>query len=373
MKKWLWIALCALWAAGLVACSATAQEGTLVVMTHDSFDISAEVIAEFEAQHDAKVTILKSGDAGEALNRVILSKNTPLADVFYGVDNTFLSRALDEDIFEAYRPEALARIPQDLVLDPEARLVPVDWGDVCLNYDRAWFEGKGMAPPASLDDLIDPAYKSLTVVENPATSSPGLAFLLTTIGQYGPEGYKSYWRALRENDVWVENGWSEAYYGQFSAASDGNRPIVVSYATSPAAEVYYSEGKYDTPPTGAVLARDLLSPGRVRRRDQGHPSSVVWPARSSTGCSNEPFQEDIPLHMWVYPANPEAELAGACFRRFAEQAQRPVTLAPEDIAAQRDDVDRRLDRGRAALGHRGRDPSPVARCKGAISRDPPCS
>ena len=335
MKKWLWIAAFAAWAASLVGCRAAGQERELVVMTHDSFDISTEVIAEFETKHDAKVTILKSGDAGEALNRVILSKNTPLADVFYGIDNTFLSRALDEDLFETYRPAALSVVPEELILDPESRLVPVDWGDVCLNYDRAWFEGKGIAPPASLDDLIQPAYKGLTVVENPATSSPGLAFLLTTVGLYGPEGYKTYWRALRENDVWVENGWSEAYYGQFSAASEGNRPIVVSYATSPAAEVYYSEGKYDTPPTGAVLSpgtcfRQVEFAGVIRGTEQRRLARafIDW-------MLERPFQEDIPLHMWVYPANSEAELPDV-FHRFAEQAQDPVTLAPADIAAHRE-------------------------------------
>ena len=192
-----------------------------------------------------------------------------------------------------------------------------------------------MAPPASLDDLIRPAYKGLTVVENPATSSPGLAFLLATVGQYGPEGYKTYWSALRENDVWVENGWSEAYYGQFSAASEGNRPIVVSYATSPAAEVYYSEGKYDTPPTGAVL-----SPGTCFRQVE---FAGVIKGTKQRGLArafidwvlDRPFQEDIPLRMWVYPANPEAELPDV-FRRFAEQAHAPVTVDPADIAAHRE-------------------------------------
>jgi len=330
--KMLWIGLIALI---LSACGAARGERELVVMTHDSFDISAEVVAAFEEEHNARVTFLKSGDAGEALNRAILAKGNPLADVFYGVDNTFLSRALDADIFEAYKPTGLSNVPTELVLDPKHRLVPVDWGDVCLNYDLAWFEAKELPPPTKLEDLIKPEYRGLTVVENPATSSPGLAFLLTTIGQFGEDGYTAYWKALRENDVWIENGWSEAYYGQFSAASDGNRPIVVSYATSPAAEVYYSEGAYETPPTGSVTGPGtcyrqvefigILKGTRQRRLARAFIDYVL----------SRPFQEDIPLHMWVYPANSTAALPDV-FQRFAGQAEQPVTLDPEQIATNRE-------------------------------------
>jgi thiamine transport system substrate-binding protein len=215
-------------------------------------------------------------------------------------------------------------------------LLPTDWGDVCLNYDKAWFEEKGQAPPGSLEDLIKPDYKGLTVIENPATSSPGLAFLLATVDRFGKDGYLEYWRALEENDVWVENGWSEAYYGQFSAASDGNRPIVVSYATSPAAEVYYSEGKYATPPTGAIIApgtcfRQIEFTGILKgtKKRKLARAFIDW-------MLDQEFQEDIPLHMWVFPANREAELPQV-FRDFAKQAQEPAALEPAEIVAHREE------------------------------------
>ncbi|MCB1281458.1 MAG: thiamine ABC transporter substrate-binding protein, partial [Salinibacterium sp.] len=213
------------------------EPAVITLMSHDSFNVSEAVLAEFEAAHNATIELLPSGDAGAALNQAILSKNNPLADVFFGVDNTFLSRALNEGIFEPYSSPLLADIPADLQLDPEHRLLPVDFGDVCLNYDKAWFAEQGLEPPADLAALADPAYQGLTVVQNPATSSPGLAFLLATIGTFGEEGYQAYWQSLRENDVLVTNGWEDAYWGQFSGASDGERPIVVSYASSPPAEV----------------------------------------------------------------------------------------------------------------------------------------
>ncbi len=230
---------------------------TLTVMTHDSFSVSKEVVAAFQAQCGCEVRFLKSGDAGLALNKAILSRNNPLADVFYGVDNTFLSRALKADIFEPYASPALAGIPGELKLDGSNRLLPVDFGYVTLNYDKAYFAGKSLPLPAELRDLADPAYKGLLVVENPATSSPGLAFLLTTIAVFGEEGtytYLDFWRDLRANDVLVTEGWEDAYYGQFSGGSGkGDRPLVVSYATSPAAEVFFSDPQPAESPTGSIL------------------------------------------------------------------------------------------------------------------------
>lgn len=135
----------------------------------------------------------------------------------------------------------LAAIPPELQLDRENRLLPVSFGDVCLNYDKGWFDQKKLPPPASLADLLQPEYKGLTVVQNPATSSPGLAFLLATIGRFGQDGYLNFWKRLRANDVLVASGWKDAYYGHFTAASKGDRPVVVSYASSPAAEVHYAK------------------------------------------------------------------------------------------------------------------------------------
>jgi len=193
-----------------------------------------------------------SSDAGSALNQAILSKENPLADVFFGVDNSFFSRAIEAGIFEPYNSPLLADIPNDLKLDAENRLLPVDYGDVCLNYDKAWFEEKGLVPPANLEDLVKPDYAGLTVVENPATSSPGLAFLMATIAHFGESDYLNYWEQLVANDVLVTDGWEDAYYGQFTRY-EGERPLVVSYASSPPAEVIFAETPLDDAPTASVI------------------------------------------------------------------------------------------------------------------------
>lgn len=306
----------------------------LTIMTHDSFSASKDVLAEFEAQHGVRLRILQSGDSGVALNQAILAKNSPLADIFYGVDNTFLSRALEAGIFIPYEPAGLEDIPASLRLDPDSALVPVDFGDVCLNYDINWFASRSMTPPASLEDLLRKEYAGLTVVQNPATSSPGLAFLLATIGHFGTEGAWDFWRGLKQNGVLITGGWKDAYWGHFTAASKGNRPIVVSYATSPAAEVHFGQNLQSVP-TAAVLTR-----GSAFRQIEfagilkGTPREELARAFMDFVVSTR-FQEDIPLQMFVFPANARAVLPEV-FRQHARQAEAPAQVLPAAIDAQRD-------------------------------------
>lgn len=307
----------------------------IVLVTHDSFAVSEDVLVEFENAIHTHVQILKSGDAGAALNKAILAgAANPLGDVFFGVDNTFLSRALEADLFEPYQPAGSGAIPSAFKLDPQSRLIPIDYGDVCLNYDKAWFKEKNLAPPQSLDDLVKPEYKGLLVVENPATSSPGLAFLIATVSKYGEDKYLDYWRQLRANDVGISEGWEDAYYNKSTWSGNGQYPIVVSYATSPAAEVYFSQGKYTEPPTGNVLGdgacfRQIEFAGVFK-----NARNPDFAKRFIDFMLSKRFQEDIPLQMFVFPVNPQAQLPD--FYRFAETPQNPAQVSPEQINANRE-------------------------------------
>jgi thiamine transport system substrate-binding protein len=334
-----------LFMAGLISCAQIsssdegvplAEAGTLTIMTHDSFSVSEEIVKRFEKENNVKVKFLKSGDTGTALNKAILSKGNPLADVFYGVDNTFLSRALEEDIFDVYNSEILDKIDSSFILDPENRALPVDFGDVCLNYDKTFFEEEGLNPPETFDDLLKPEYKSLLVVQNPATSSPGLAFLFATIANYGATGYLEFWSDLVENDVLIVNDWETAYYSEFSGSSGrGPRPIVVSYDSSPAFEVLYAETPIEEPPTAAIVSKNtcfrqvefvgILKGGQNRDLAEKWIDYMLSPF----------YQEDIPLQMFVFPVNPDAQLEEI----FLDHLILPEELAfisPAEIAANRE-------------------------------------
>jgi thiamine transport system substrate-binding protein len=326
-------------AAGLVlaGCGGDDEPPTdVVLVTHDSFAISDDVRRAFEDESGLTLRILNSGDASEMLTTALLTAGNPQGDVLFGVDNNLLSRALEGDLFDAYEAPGLDAVDERYVLDPEHRATPIDHGEVCLNYDRAWFAERGIAPPEALEDLTRPEYDGLLVVENPATSTPGLAFLLATVARFGENGWQGYWRALRENDVLVVDGWEEAYTVRFSGAagSRGNRPIVVSYASSPPAEVYFRSPPTDEAPTAVVESscfRQVELAGILRgaRNEDGARQLIDFMLSTR-------FQEDIPLSMFVFPVNREAALPPV-FERFAVVPDSPLELPPDEIEANREE------------------------------------
>ena len=323
---------------GLGACAPMpGQRPTLTVMTHDSFSVSESVVQAFEAANNVTLSFVKSGDAGAALNKAILSRSSPLADVFFGVDNTFLTRALDADIFEPYASPALNDIPTAFKLDPSNRALPVDYGDVCINYDKSFFASRALDVPVSLEDLTQAQYRQMLVVENPASSSPGLAFLLLTVDHFGDPAYLDYWKQLRENGVVVVDGWETAYYTNFSGSSGrGPQSMVVSYASSPAAEVIFAESALKDAPTASILGpgtcfRQLEFVGILK----GTRHADL--ARRFVDFMLAPvFQADVPLQMFVFPVRPEVTMPEA-FTRYAQVASEPSFLAPEQIAQSRED------------------------------------
>ena len=320
-------------AAGAPAGAANADT-TITLVTHDSFAASKSVMAAFTKQTGIKVKILQEGDAGAALNQAILTKSNPLGDVFFGVDNTFLSRALTAGIFDRYEAVGLDDVPREFQLDPTRRLTPIDHGDVCINYDKTWFASRKVAVPTTLADLTKPAYKGLLVVENPATSSPGLAFQLATIAKFGTNGWQAYWKKLRSNDVKVDDGWESAYDGDFTqGANPGKYPLVVSYASSPPAAVYYAKPQPKTSPVGTMLDscfKQVEFAGVLHGTD--HPAA----ARKLVDFMLTPkFQQDVPLQMFVFPVVTGTKLP-TVFTKFAQVAADPLSLPAKEIGAKRD-------------------------------------
>ncbi len=321
----------------LAACAPTpAGPQPLTVMTHDSFAVTDSVIQAFEKANNAKVTFVKAGDAGAALNKAILSKGAPLADVFYGVDNTFLARALSADIFEPYDSPALKDIPAEFHLDASNRELPVDYGDVCVNYDKAYFTAHSLAVPQTLEDLVKPEFKGMLVTENPASSSPGLAFLLATVKHFGDPGYLNFWRALRQNGVVVVDGWETAYYTNFSGSSGhGPQSMVVSYGTSPAAEVMFAQTPLTDAPTASIVGPDTC----FRQIEfvgilQG-TTHVELAHKFVDFMLSSQFQSDMPAQMFVYPVLPGTKLPDA-FVKYSQVPAQPATLSPDEIARNRD-------------------------------------
>jgi thiamine transport system substrate-binding protein len=344
-------ATAAVLALALAACGGSGGSGddaqesggkTVTLISHDSWAASKEVIAEFEKTSGYKLKVLEDGDAGQALNKAVLTKDHPQGDVLFGVDNTLLSRALDNQLFDPYEAGESARIGEGFRVEGDAA-TPVTTGDVCVNYDKAYFEKEGLEPPNSFDDLVKPAYKNLLVTENAGTSSPGLGFLLGTAAEYGDDGWQDYWKKLRANGVKVVSGWEQAYNEEFSGSAGGkqaggDRPLVVSYASSPPVEVIYADPQPEEAPTGVATGtcfRQIEYAGLLKNAANPEGGKALLDFLVS-----KPFQEDLPLNMFVNPVRADAALPEA-FTEHGAVAEDPRTLAPEKIAANRDEwIDR---------------------------------
>lgn len=305
----------------------------VVLVTHDSFAVSKQIKQAFEQGTGLTLRILQGGDANETLNKALLTAGDPQADVIFGIDDSILSRALGGDLLDEYRSPELSSLEPDFS-SPDAHVTPIDHGEVCLNVDRGWFASHDVPPPTSLADLVLDRYRNLLVVENPATSSPGLAFLLATIATFG-DRWEAYWRGLRANGVLAVDGWEEAYTQQFSGAagSPGKRPIVVSYASSPAAEVIFASKKPRAAPTAAVedgCYRQVEYAGILRGAH-----NVEGARKLIDFMLSERFQADVPGSMFVYPVRSGVPLPDA-FVKYAVVPKDPLQLPPAEIDANRD-------------------------------------
>ena len=327
-----------------VACTSTQDSSpattspepvTITLLTHDSFDVSKPVLTAFEDQTGITVKVVSVGDAGQLANRLILDAGNPEGDVAFGIDNDQIADLVAEDVFTPYESAGLGDVEQRyLGLDPGHSVTPIDHGEVCVNSDLAAFADT--PAPTTLDDLTDPAYRGQLVVENPATSSPGLAFLLATIAAFGDPGYLDYWQRLKDNGVTVVDGWERAYFGEFSGASggDGTHPLVVSYATSPVAEVYYADPAVARAPTG-VLTDTCYSQVEFAGILSG-TEHVEAAQQLIDFMLSKPFQEDIPLRMFVSPVSTNARVPKV-FAHNAAVVTDPWTLSSQDVAAHRAD------------------------------------
>jgi thiamine transport system substrate-binding protein len=329
-------------AGALGSCSDdVAEPVTLTLVTYDSFPDDAadtslnSALDAFTAETGIGVKILVSGDAGTMASKAALSAGNPEGDVMWGIDNTLQSRVIDADVFEAFESTQLDHIiPELTALVPDHELTPVDFGDVCVNYDIAWFADHDLNPPQTLADLVDPVYQDLLVVEDPASSSTGLAFLLASVAEFGTDGWKIYWRDLAANGIEVVESWTSAYYERFSGSSGGGpRPLVVSYASSPVAEVVFADPPRTDAPTAVMdqtCFRQVEFAGILRGTDHGDEARQLLEF-----LVGPQLQAEVPLNLFVWPARTDVTLPQV-FIDHSEVVTDPLTVPPAEIAANRE-------------------------------------
>jgi len=310
--------------------TSVANPTTVTLLTHDSFAVSDALLADFARRTGITVKVVTAGDAGAMVAGAVLAAGQPSADALFGVDNTLVSKALAANVFAPYTSSQLGTLRPELKSDTSGGMVtPIDYGDVCVNIDDTWFATNKVAAPKTLDDLANPAYKDLLVVEDPGTSSPGLAFLLATIARYG-DGWQAYWKKLDTNGVKVASSWTDAYEGSFTAGGKGDRPLVVSYATSPPAEIVYATDPKPTKPSTSVM-----TDGCYRQVEY---AGVLAGAANPAGAQqvvdwllSPEVQADVPLSMFVFPARTGVPLPDV-FTKFAPTVAQPLQMEPQAVA-----------------------------------------
>lgn len=324
--------------AALPGCALSSDSGaddpkTVLVVTHDSWAMDKKVITKFEKESGYRVKVTSNGDAGALTNKLVLTQDDPIGDVVFGIDNTFASRAADAGILQDYTPAGMPvgsasyQLPND---GGGGRLTPVDYGDVCINVDDAWYAKHHQTPPRSLDDLTERAYRDQLVVPGPTTSSPGLAFLLTTIAAKGEPGWQDYWRRLIANGVKIDAGWSDAYEVDFTGGGgQGDRPIVLSYASSPPFTIPKGASK---PTTSALLDTCFR---------QVEYAGVLKGAHNVKGAKafvdfmvGKDFQAALPDQMYVFPVDEDVALPDV-WAKWAKVASTPWTVRSSDVTAHR--------------------------------------
>jgi thiamine transport system substrate-binding protein len=311
----------------------SSDDKTVVVATHDSWAMSKDVLQEFTEETGYRVRVEPNGDAGQLTNKLILTKGSPIADMAYGIDNTFASRAVDSGVLSDYTPKDQPASASSYALDDADQadqLTPVNFGDVCVNIDDGWFRRNEMTPPRTLDDLTSADYKDLFVTPGASSSSPGLAFLLATIAEYG-DGWQGYWTRLMANGAKITSGWSDAYEVDFTAGGgNGDRPIVLSYASSPPFTIPKGEKRPTTSSLLETCFRQVEYAGVLKgaRNPEGAKAFVDF-------MTQRTFQEALPENMYVFPVDDQADLP-AVWSKYAKTDPKPFTVPPAEIAKNRD-------------------------------------
>jgi len=293
---------------------ASSQKGEVVLLAYDSFVPEPGIFESFTEATGYTVKVVTGGDSGAVVSKAILTAGNPEGDVLWGVDNTVVSRVDDAQVFDRYEE--------------------VNTGDICINIDTRWFSERNISTPTTLEALAEPEYRNLLVVQDPVSSSPGLGFLLATVAHFGTEEWADYWKALQSNGVLIAPDWTTAYYTNFSGSSGkGNRPLVVSYGSSPPAEVVFSDPPIETPPTSVMEAscfRQIEYVGVLRGTRNPAGAEALMSFLLST-----PFQESMPLSLFVFPINPDAQLPEV-FQKYAVRPESPLAMDPQTIADNRD-------------------------------------
>jgi len=183
------------WLAALALTWAAAGAAPTAADTLNAYSIWPEnwarpMLQEFEKATGIKVNFVRFS-SGEALARLIAEKNTPRVDVLFGGPVETFAAGVKEGLFEPYKPPAFAALP--------ARFKAADGSWVAIADDPLVFmtnarflKDNNLKPPASWEDLLNPAYKNMLQMADARTSGTAVTRLFSILEVNGRDETRAF-------------------------------------------------------------------------------------------------------------------------------------------------------------------------------------
>ncbi|MGL4798255.1 MAG: putative 2-aminoethylphosphonate ABC transporter substrate-binding protein [Cellulosilyticaceae bacterium] len=235
MKKWLvFITVATMSMQLLTGCTTTtAEQGKkgnekeLNIYTALEDDQVNDYLEGFKAQYPSVQVNITRDSTGVITSKLLAEKDNPVADVVWGLSATSLLVLDQEGMLEAYAPEGVERIlPEFKDSSAVPKWVGIDAWETAFLVNKEVLESKGIdTVPTSYEDLIDPKYKGLIAMSNPASSGTGLLTVNGVLQLMGEEEGWAYLDKLHDNvAVYLHSGSQPA-----KMAATGEYGIGVSF------------------------------------------------------------------------------------------------------------------------------------------------
>ena len=320
----------------------TTDDGELVIVTYDVYGLTEHMLANFENVSGYNITMTKLDDAGSVLDHLLQYKGAQVSDLAIGLDNTYLQTAIDNNVLWPHEVNLsglseIALAPYDGVL-----AAPFDHGYICLNYDSSVVDGTNYTVPTSLWDLTSSEWAGKVAIPSPESSSPGRIFMTATTDYFANDDdntteWTDWWTAMKNNDVIITSGWSEAYvthytggYGVWEDDHIGDAHIVVSYCHSPGVEAWY--GSNYTISTALDLPRASLHQVEYAAAVQG--GNLAAARAFIEYLISEEVNLDMPIENSMYSVINGTDLPEENgYRYHSVVPTQPADVSPSEIAS----------------------------------------
>ena len=221
------VAAFALGAALAVSAASGAQTRTKLVVYSTLVPEHVDAFRQaFEAAHPEIELVIQRESTGTLTARILAERNNPRADFVWGLAITSMMLLDRERLLLPHAPPELAAIKPGFrdPKDPPAWVGMDAWAAaVCFNTVEA--AKRSLPTPRRWTDLLDPRFKGLVVMPNPASSGTGFFHVSAWLQMWGEEKAWAFMDALDRNiSAYAHSGTKPC-----ADAARGDVPVAIGY------------------------------------------------------------------------------------------------------------------------------------------------